>query len=48
MASRGRLFPSIMDEMLGDKDPKRIARVTEAFLKMKKFDLEALKKAYEK
>jgi predicted 3-demethylubiquinone-9 3-methyltransferase (glyoxalase superfamily) len=32
--------------MLKDKDPKKLARVTEAFLKMKKFDIEALKRAY--
>jgi hypothetical protein len=35
-----------MEEMLKDKDKRRLARVTEAFLKMKKFDIEALKKAY--
>ena len=29
-----------------DKDEKKIARVTEAFLKMKKFDIAELKKAY--
>jgi hypothetical protein len=29
-----------------DKDEKKLARVTEAFLKMKKFDIEVLKKAY--
>ena len=36
-----------MDEMLKDKDEKRTARVTEAFLKMKKFDLAELRRAYE-
>ena len=36
-----------MEEMLKDKDKEKIARVTEAFLKMKKFDIEELKKAYE-
>ena len=35
-----------MDEMLSDKDEEKIARVTEVFLKMKKFDIEALKTAY--
>ena len=35
-----------MDDMMRDKDEKRKARVTEAFLKMKKFDIEALKRAY--
>ena len=43
-----QVVPSILGEVLGDKDPKRIARVMEAVLKMKKFDIEALKKAYEK
>ena len=36
-----------MNEMLRDKDNKKIARVTEAFLKMKKFDIAKLKQAYE-
>jgi hypothetical protein len=36
-----------MEEMLKDKDREKIARVTGAFLKMKKFDIEVLKKAYE-
>ena len=33
--------------MLKSKDEKQIARVTEAFLKMKKFDIARLKQAYE-
>ena len=41
-----QVVPAIMSEMLGDKDPQKIARVTEAFLKMKKFDIAALEKAY--
>ncbi len=41
-----QIVPTIMEEMLGDKDEERLARVTEAFLKMKKFDIEALLKAY--
>jgi len=41
-----QIVPTIMDEMLKDKDKERLARVTEAFLKMKKFDIEVLKKAY--
>jgi len=40
------VVPNAMDEMMKDKDEKRLARVTEAFLKMKKFDIETLKKAY--
>ena len=41
-----QIVPSIMDEMLNNKDAKKITRVTEAFLKMKKFDIGKLKKAY--
>ena len=42
-----QIVPTVMDEMLKSKDEKRIARVTEAFLKMKKFDIARLKQAYE-
>ena len=42
-----QIVPTAMDEMMKDKDPKKLARVTEAFLKMKKFDIAALKRAYE-
>ncbi len=42
-----QIVPTIMDEMLKDKDKEKLARVTEAFLKMKKFDIKVLKKAYE-
>jgi hypothetical protein len=31
---------------MGDKDQEKVARVTQAFLKMKKFDIDALKRAY--
>jgi predicted 3-demethylubiquinone-9 3-methyltransferase (glyoxalase superfamily) len=41
-----QIVPSIMDEMMQSKDPKRLARVTQAFLKMKKFDIAALQRAY--
>jgi predicted 3-demethylubiquinone-9 3-methyltransferase (glyoxalase superfamily) len=41
-----QVIPTAMDEMLNDKDESRLARVTEAFLKMKKFDIAKLKKAY--
>jgi len=36
-----------MNEILGGNDKERTARVTKAFLKMKKFDIDALKQAYE-
>jgi len=42
-----QIVPTAMDAMLRDKDEKKIARVTEAFLRMKKFDVDALKRAYE-
>ena len=42
-----QIVPSVMDEMFKETDEKKIARVTEAFLKMKKFDIDALKWAYE-
>jgi predicted 3-demethylubiquinone-9 3-methyltransferase (glyoxalase superfamily) len=42
-----QIVPTAMGDMLKDKDKKKLARVTEAFLKMKKFDINALKRAYE-
>jgi predicted 3-demethylubiquinone-9 3-methyltransferase (glyoxalase superfamily) len=42
-----QIVPTEMDAMMKDNDQKRLARVTEAFLKMKKFDIAMLKKAYE-
>jgi predicted 3-demethylubiquinone-9 3-methyltransferase (glyoxalase superfamily) len=42
-----QIVPTVMAEMLKDKNGKKLARVTEAFLKMKKFDIAKLKKAYE-
>lgn len=33
--------------MLHDPDPEKVARVTRAFLQMKKFDLRKLRDAYE-
>ena len=41
-----QVTPAVMEEMLAGKDQAKIARVTQAFLKMKKFDIEALKRAY--
>jgi predicted 3-demethylubiquinone-9 3-methyltransferase (glyoxalase superfamily) len=42
-----QITPTVLGKMLRDKDAKKVARVTEAFLKMKKFDLDALQRAYE-
>ncbi len=39
--------PKEMDEMMSKGTPEQIDRVTQAFLKMKKFDVATLKKAYE-
>ena len=43
-----QIVPSLLGQMLQDKDEKKIARVTEAFLKMKEFDIEGLKQTDEK
>jgi predicted 3-demethylubiquinone-9 3-methyltransferase (glyoxalase superfamily) len=42
-----QIVPNEMDEMLATNDQARVARVTEAFLKMKKFDLAKLREAAE-
>lgn len=42
-----QIVPTAMDAMMADPDPQKIARVTQAFLPMKKFDLAALQRAYE-
>jgi hypothetical protein len=36
-----------MNEMMSKGAPEQLARVTKAFLKMKKFDLAELQKAFE-
>jgi len=41
-----QIVPTMMDEMLQDNNETKLARVTEAFLKMKKFDIAKLKEAY--
>jgi predicted 3-demethylubiquinone-9 3-methyltransferase (glyoxalase superfamily) len=42
-----QIVPKVMEEMLKTEDKAKLAQVTEAFLKMKKFDIDLLKKAYE-
>lgn len=42
-----QIVPRVLDEMMQDGDHERLDRVTRAFLKMKKFDLAALQKAYD-
>jgi len=41
-----QIVPRVMDEMMARSTKEQMARVTDAFLKMKKFDLAALDKAY--
>lgn len=42
-----QIVPRAMDDMMSKGTPEQIDRVTKAFMPMKKFDLAALKKAYE-
>jgi|SRR5688572_21021855 predicted 3-demethylubiquinone-9 3-methyltransferase (glyoxalase superfamily) len=42
-----QVVPKALIEMLSDSDATKVARVTKAFLQMKKFDIAALKRAFE-
>ena len=42
-----QIVPTAMDRMLGDKDTEKVARVTQAFLPMKKLDIATLERAYQ-
>lgn len=42
-----QVVPTVLDQMMQDNDPARLERVTQAFLKMKKFDIAALQRAYD-
>lgn len=42
-----QIVPKDMDEMMTKGNPEQIKRVTQAFLKMKKFDIAKLKEAFE-
>ena len=42
-----QVVPTAMDEMLRSGSPEQVARLTQAFLGMKKFDLAELRLAYE-
>lgn len=42
-----QIVPTAMEEMMKTKDPEKLRRVTEAFLKMKKFDIAELTKAFD-
>jgi len=41
-----QIIPGILGEMLRDKDPQRLQRVTKAMMQMKKIDIAALEEAY--
>lgn len=41
-----QIVPTILGELLQDKDPKRSKRVMDAMLQMDKIDIKALKRAY--
>jgi predicted 3-demethylubiquinone-9 3-methyltransferase (glyoxalase superfamily) len=42
-----QIVPTILSEMMQDKDPEKTNRVMQAVLKMVKLDIKALKQAYE-
>jgi len=42
-----QITPTIVNEMIQDKDPVKSERVMKAIVQMKKIDIEALKRAYE-
>ncbi len=42
-----QIVPTIMNEMMACGDAEKISRVTQAFLKMKKFDIKTLQTAFE-
>ncbi len=42
-----QIVPAAMNKMMGDPDKEKVSRVTKAFLKMKKFNIAELERAYE-
>ncbi len=42
-----QIVPTVLGEMLQDKDPKKSERVMKAMLQMKKIDIKTLKRAYD-
>jgi predicted 3-demethylubiquinone-9 3-methyltransferase (glyoxalase superfamily) len=42
-----QIIPSVLGEMMGDKDPAKAKRVVEAMLQMDKLDIARLQKAYD-
>ena len=43
---RWQIVPAVFEQMMSDKDPARSRRVTDAMMKMVKFDIATLEKAY--
>ena len=43
-----QIIPTVLGELLGDKDPKKSQNVMQAMLKMTKIDIAELRRAYEK
>jgi predicted 3-demethylubiquinone-9 3-methyltransferase (glyoxalase superfamily) len=42
-----QVYPTVLGDMMMDSDPEKVARVTEAFMAMKKYDIAKLQAAYE-
>lgn len=42
-----QITPTVLGKYMSDEDPEKVARVTQAFLKMKKFNIAELTAAYE-
>lgn len=42
-----QIIPTVLGEMLGDKDPAKAGRAMQAMMQMKKIDVAALEKAYD-
>lgn len=42
-----QIVPTVLGEMLQDKDPEKSEKLMEALLQMDKIDIETLKQAYE-
>jgi len=42
-----QIVPSVLGKLMSDKDPQKVARVTQAMLQMGKLDIAALQKAYD-
>ncbi len=43
-----QIVPTLLGEMLQDKDPAKSRRVMESMMQMTKIDIEGLKRAYDK